>query len=669
MRLSRIFIGRVVDSGTPTSDFVESILVEGAGSVALTDQYVGNIDYDESVSITATGSLSVSDAYTLHHVDSIGVTGSASVALTDTYTLHHVDSIDVTATGGVAFSSVYTLHHVDSAGVSGVGSVTTSDAYTLHHEDVIAVACTASAGVTESYAVGFDYFDAIAAAGSASVAVTDTYDAPLAFSESIGVSAIGAADITESMAYSDVAAVVASGSIVLTDEYIVPAHHSDSIAVAATGSVSSTDVYAGAVTMQDLQDQITALTSLVAEQSASLLEILNVSDLVDLIKAQTDRLTFNISDEIVTNIDAATIAAAVWDKTAIDHNAVGSMGEKQNTVQADVDTNAIASAIELQLTDNFASITVDNTAIAVAVDSHLATRFTLLGNKVDDTPTLTASALSSRLDFLGNEINSVAADVQSQLNDDFAAIQASIASIDFSVVEGIVWNADLTNYIVAGSAGKKLADGTTGAVSVDYGLIATSVHSELSGDLGILDGKLNTIVTATTSTIPTAISSLHNFNPATDVVARVALVDVTTLNSDMRGTDGANTTVPPTVTEIVTGMYSTSTQLTALVNASGSIATQISNLHDFDPANDDVARVLNVTTNDDMRGTDNVDVTNLNIALGHITDLYKAHYRRRYYNSVNNTITIYAADGTTPEFIFDANADMSDIGPNNFTPD
>jgi hypothetical protein len=209
----------------------------------------------------------------------------------------------------------------------------------------------------------------------------------------------------------------------------------------------------------------------------------------------------------------------------------------------------------------------------------------------------------------------------------------------------------------------------TGAVSVDYGLIATSVHSELSGDLGILDGKLNTIVTATTSTIPTAISSLHNFNPATDVVARVALVDVTTLNSDMRGTDGANTTVPPTVTEIVTGMDSTSTQLTALVNASGSIATQISNLHDFDPANDDVARVLNVTTNDDMRGTDNVDVTNLNIALGHITDLYKAHYRRRYYNNVNNTITIYAADGTTPEFIFDANADMSDIGPNNFTPD
>ena len=35
------------------------------------------------------------------------------------------------------------------------------------------------------------------------------------------------------------------------------------------------------------------------------------------------------------------------------------------------------------------------------------------------------------------------------------------------------------------------------------------------------------------------IAALNNFNPATDAVARVTLVDTTTVNTDMRGTDGA----------------------------------------------------------------------------------------------------------------------------------
>ena len=38
------------------------------------------------------------------------------------------------------------------------------------------------------------------------------------------------------------------------------------------------------------------------------------------------------------------------------------------------------------------------------------------------------------------------------------------------------------------------------------------------------------------------------FNPATDTVARVSLVDVCTLNTDMRGTDGANTLAPDNAT-------------------------------------------------------------------------------------------------------------------------
>lgn len=40
------------------------------------------------------------------------------------------------------------------------------------------------------------------------------------------------------------------------------------------------------------------------------------------------------------------------------------------------------------------------------------------------------------------------------------------------------------------------------------------------------------------------VSGLSTFNPSVDVVARVTLVDTTTTNTDMRGTNGANTIAP-----------------------------------------------------------------------------------------------------------------------------
>lgn len=45
-----------------------------------------------------------------------------------------------------------------------------------------------------------------------------------------------------------------------------------------------------------------------------------------------------------------------------------------------------------------------------------------------------------------------------------------------------------------------------------------------------------------------AISALNDFNPVSDTVARVTLVDQVTQNADMRGTDGANTIAPDNAT-------------------------------------------------------------------------------------------------------------------------
>ncbi len=76
-------------------------------------------------------------------------------------------------------------------------------------------------------------------------------------------------------------------------------------------------------------------------------------------------------------------------------------------------------------------------------------------------------------------------------------------------------------------------------------------------------------------------------------IVNVDLVDLTTANTDMRGTDSANTVVP----------------MTAALSQTEHDATQssIASLNDFDPTSDTVANVTLVgttTTNTDMRGTD-----------------------------------------------------------------
>ena len=82
------------------------------------------------------------------------------------------------------------------------------------------------------------------------------------------------------------------------------------------------------------------------------------------------------------------------------------------------------------------------------------------------------------------------------------------------------------------------------------------------------------------------------FDPAADTVANVTLTATTTTNTDMRGTDSANTVVPPSVAQF---------------NARTLLAASY-----FDPSADTVANVTTVattTTNTDMRGTDGANTT------------------------------------------------------------
>jgi len=46
-----------------------------------------------------------------------------------------------------------------------------------------------------------------------------------------------------------------------------------------------------------------------------------------------------------------------------------------------------------------------------------------------------------------------------------------------------------------------------------------------------------------------------------------------------------------------------------------------------------------------------------------VDDLHKAHFNRRKWDKVADTVTLYADDGVTPLYVFDTDDDMSELTP------
>ena len=94
----------------------------------------------------------------------------------------------------------------------------------------------------------------------------------------------------------------------------------------------------------------------------------------------------------------------------------------------------------------------------------------------------------------------------------------------------------------------------TGVASSDYQYTAGSLDQAPSGGGGDATAANQTQLLAD-------IAALNDFNPATDPVANVTLVATTTTNTDMRGTDGANTVAPVDVSSDVTAILADTNEL------------------------------------------------------------------------------------------------------------
>lgn len=135
-------------------------------------------------------------------------------------------------------------------------------------------------------------------------------------------------------------------------------------------------------------------------------------------------------------------------------------------------------------------------------------------------------------------------------------------------------SADYAELVVTLTDNTRLVYPTMHPIDASVSGIPVATRTELATELS----RIDVAVSSRNAVTPPTVAQLNNrtlptadyFDPYTDTVARVTLVDTTTVNTDMRGTNGANTTTPPTAASIATAVWAAGTRtLTAISDSSG----------------------------------------------------------------------------------------------------
>jgi len=157
---------------------------------------------------------------------------------------------------------------------------------------------------------------------------------------------------------------------------------------------------------------------------------------------------------------------------------------------------------------------------------------------------------------LKTHIDSAEADLTTEIDANETKIDTAISNI--ATVNGIVddilvdTGTTIPATITTAQNDLDIITGTSGALidtdAVDADAIKADAVTEIQSGMATetkqdtIDGIVDNILTDTGTTIPNQITALNNFDPDNDDVAKVTLVATTTTNTDMRGTDDANTT-------------------------------------------------------------------------------------------------------------------------------
>ena len=315
------------------------------------------------------------------------------------------------------------------------------------------------------------------------------------------------------------------------------------------------------------------------------------------------------------------------------------------TYKADV--TGLATAIALGVTDGKCTSILTDTGTSIPAQitalndfdpaSDTVANVTLVATTTTNTDmrgTDNAAAASS-LSITNSSVNTIKA-VTNNLPDSGALSSLATAS-DLATVDTVV-DAILVD------TGTTIPTQITGLNNLD----AAGVRSAVGLASANLDTQIADLPTVAEFEARTLVAAAY-FDPASDAVANVTLVATTTTNTDMRGTDGANTVAPANSdvaaikakTDQFVFTVSNQVDANALTGGGGDDAatiytyftagtnenafkadvtglatsSSISALNDFDPSSDTVANVTLVgttSTNTDMRGTDGANTTTPN---------------------------------------------------------
>jgi len=303
--------------------------------------------------------------------------------------------------------------------------------------------------------------------------------------------------------------------------------------------------------------------------------------------------------------DGATVAVGANTTTPLDaagvRTAVGMAAANLDTQLADLPTVSEFNARTLAAADYF-----DPAADAVANVTLVATTTTNTDMRGTD-----GANTTTPLDAAGvrTAVGMAAANLDTQLADiptvaEFNA-RTLVAADYFDPATDAVANVTLVDTTTT-NTDMRGTDGANTATPLDAAGVRTAVGMTAAN----LDTQLADIPTVAEFNARTLVAADY-FDPAADTVANVTLVATTTTNTDMRGTDGANTTTPLDAAGVRTAVGMTAanmdTQLADIPTVSEFNARTLVAADYFDPAADAVANVTLVattTTNTDMRGTD-----------------------------------------------------------------
>jgi len=191
--------------------------------------------------------------------------------------------------------------------------------------------------------------------------------------------------------------------------------------------------------------------------------------------------------------------------------------------------------------------------------------------------------------------------------------------------------------LVAVSDGAYLVRFETNAPDKLYGTGALYVRSnaEISQEGFILISEYTIPDNVGITANGVAIGNLNDFDPSTDTVANVTLVGTTTTNTDMRGTDGANTVAPDnaSITDILAdtnelqtnqGNFATATGFATPVDVSDSetvVTNAIGGLENLSTAQ---VQAELVTYGANTVAPDNAGITSNGVAIGNLNDVSTA---------------------------------------------